>query len=138
MKPQIIISASLLVVSLFLSCTNIIGANKGQKEVKTEKVDFKTKTLNPVQSEKEHSSAPADKKNPTKQNHKENHKDSAPHNDSHKKAHAEEDGKHHHFHTHRVKRVKRHSNLICFLAKLLLVITHICLLVSVFQASLAH
>ncbi len=138
MKPQIIISASLLVVSLFLSGINIIATNKEQKEIKTEKADFKIKTLNPVQSEKEHSSAPADKNSPSKQNRKENHKDSAPHNESHKRAHAEEDGKHHHFHTHRVKRVKRHSNLICFLAKLLLVITHICLLVSVFQASLAH
>lgn len=138
MKSQIIISASLLVLSLFLSGNKIFAANKEQKQVKTEKTDIKAKTLNPVQAEKDHSSAPAEKNSPSRQKNKENHKDSVPHNESNKKVHGEEDGKHHHFHTHRIKRVKHHFNLVNFLTKLLLVITHICLLVSVLQASLAH
>ena len=138
MKPQIIISASLLVLSLFLSGNKIFAANKEQKQVKTEETDFKAKALNPVQSEKDHSSAPAEKNNPSRQKNKENHKDTAPFNESNKKMHSEEDGKHHHFHTHRIKRVKRNVNLVSFLVKLLLVITHICLLVSVLQSSVAH
>jgi flagellum-specific peptidoglycan hydrolase FlgJ len=138
MKPQIIISASLLVLSLFLSGNNSIAANKEQKQVKTEKTDFKAKPLNSVQSEKDHSSVPAEKNNPSKQKNKESHKDSVPFSESNKKVHSEEDGKHHHFHTHRIKRVKRNVNLVNFLTKLLLVITHICLLVSVLQAGIAH
>lgn len=138
MKPQIIISASILVLSLFLSGNNGIAANKEQKQVKTEIPDFKAKALNLVQSEKDHSSAPAEKNTPSKQKNKENHKDSAPHNESNKKMHGEEDGKHHHFHTHRIKKVKRNVNLVNFLTKLLLVITHICLLVLVLQSSFAH
>ena len=138
MKPQIIISASLLIVSLFLSGSKCFAARKEQKEIKTEKSGFK---VNPVHQDSRETSSNAmgqKKHNPSKPSQKGHQKDSAPHTESHKTAHGEEDGKHHHFHMHRAKRVKRHCNLVCFLAKILLVISHICLLVSVFMASFAH
>ena len=138
MKPQIIISASLLILCLFLSGNSGFAARKEQKEIKTEKSGFKVKPVH--QDSKETSSNAVDQKkhNPSKPSQKEHQKDSAPHTESHKTSHGEEDGKHHHFHMHRAKSVRRHSNLVCFLAKLLLVISHICLLVSVFMASFAH
>ena len=138
MKPQTIIPASILIFSLFLSGNNSFAARKEQKEIKTEKTGFKIK---PVQQDvKETSSNAVDQKkhSPSKPARKEHQKESVPHTESHKTAHGEEDGKHHHFHMHRAKSVKRHCNLVCFLAKLLLVISHICLLISVFMASFAH
>ena len=138
MKPQIIISASLLILSLFLSGSNSFAARKEQKEIKTEKSGFKVNPVHEDAKETSKNAAEQKKHRPSKPAQKEHQKDSVPHNESHKSAHGEEDGKHHHFHMHRAKRVKRHCNLVCFLAKLLLVISHICLLVSVFMASFAH
>jgi uncharacterized membrane protein len=138
MKPQIIIPASLLTLSLFLSGNNGFAARKEQKEIKTEKSGFKVKPVHDDTKETGKNAAEQKKNRPSKPAPKQHQKDSVPFNESHKTAHGEEDGKHHHFHMHRTKRVKRHCNLVCFLAKLLLVISHICLLVSVFMVSFAH
>ena len=138
MKPQIIISASLLTLGLFFSGNSSLAARKEQKEIKNEKPDFKMKSMNPGAKAVDVNLGSKKNNNPSKPAQKENQKDSIPHNESNKKVHSEEDGKHHHFHLHRAKRVKHQIKLICFLAKLLLVIAHICLLVFVFYASLAH
>ena len=52
--------------------------------------------------------------------------------------HGEEDGKHHHFHMDRVRRLKRFCNLFCVVTKCFLMITHLCILISLFKAVLTH
>jgi hypothetical protein len=51
-----------------------------------------------------------------------------------KGTHAEEDGKHHHFHMDRVKRMRRFVKIFTLVTKCFLAITHICILVCVFKA----
>ncbi len=55
-----------------------------------------------------------------------------------KGTHAEEDGKHHHFHMDRVRRLRRFFNIFCLLTKFFLAITHICILITVFKAIISH
>jgi len=138
MKPQIIIPVTALTV-LFLFTSSASNASKEEnKKAKTEQTGFKVSDLNnnqPLSSQTGH------QKNgrPFKQHHKDGEKDNhGPKDATHRRSHSEEDGKHHHFHMHRARKAKKHAGLVCFLAKLLLVITHICLLVYVYQATLAH
>ncbi|TMI64802.1 MAG: hypothetical protein E6H07_02485 [Bacteroidetes bacterium] len=140
MKPQIIITVSLLVLaSMFFSGT-ANAAGSSVKKVKTESKSIQLqyeanteKAEQPAQSSKSN--------NPAKpsQNRSNHEKDSMPPKEAGtKKAHSDEDGRHHHFHMHRAKKAKRLVSLVCFIAKLLLVITHICLLAYVLNAPFAH
>ena len=138
MKPQIIIPVTALTV-LFLFTTSAVNASKEEnKKTKTEQTGIKIVDLNAHQPASTH---PGQSKNnrPFKQPHKDGEKDHhGPKDATHRRSHSEEDGKHHHFHMHRARKAKKHAGLICFLAKLLLLITHICLLIYVYQATLAH
>ena len=135
MKPQITIPVSLMMLA-FILCSNAANAaGKENKKVKTEQKKYKVKDMNSVTDITDNSS----KNRSPKPYQKENEKDSFPPKEvGQKKAHSEEDGKHHHFHMHRAKKIKRCAGLICLLAKILLVITHICLLMYAYFSTLAH
>jgi hypothetical protein len=138
MKPQNLIPVILLLIAFMFSGLSISAAGKRVKESQPVKTQYKdaavpqTHTAGAPVTSNTKGSRPANKQ------HKEEKKDHFPKEGQAKKAHSEEDGKHHHFHMHRAKRVKRFCNVLCFMAKILLLITHICLLVYVFKATLAH
>ena len=136
MKPQIIILVSLMILAFILCSNTVNAAGKGYKRSKTEEASFNMKSIKAVA---DFTVNKTKNTRPSKPQHKENEKDGIPMNEAgHKKAHSEEDGKHHHFHMHRAKKAKHCAGLVCILAKILLVITHICLLVYTYYSALAH
>ena len=131
MKPQIIITVSFLVLASMFFSSTANAAGSSAKKVKTESKSIQLQ----YEANTEKSNKPA-KPSQNRGNHE---KDSMPPKEAGtKKAHSDEDGKHHHFHMHRAKKAKRLVSLVCFIAKLLLVITHICLLAYVLNAPFAH
>lgn len=52
------------------------------------------------------------------------------------RTHSEEDGKHHHIHFHRLTQSGRRRLIILFLAKLILIVSHISVLIYVFAHSI--
>jgi len=140
MKPQIIITVSILVLaSMFVSAT-ANAAGSSAKKVKTENKSIQLQYEATTDKAEQPAQSPKSNKPAKPRNSRDNHeKDSVPPKEtSTKKGHSDEDGKHHHFHMHRTKKIKRLVSLVCFIAKLLLVITHICLLAYVLNAPFAH
>ena len=138
MKLQIIIPVTVLTV-LFLFAPGASNASKEEnKKTKTEQTGFKVIDVNGQQPASNHSSQ-SKNNHPSNKSHKNGEKDyDGPKESSHRRSHSEEDGKHHHFHMHRARKAKKHGSLVCFFAKLLLLITHICLLIYVYQSTIAH
>jgi hypothetical protein len=137
MKPQIIIPVSLLALAFVLCSSAVNAAAKAQKKVRTEEKSFSIKGIISFTDKAADARENNRPSKPSRQ--KENEKNSLPPKEpGSKKAHSEEDGKHHHFHMHRAKKSRRCANLVCFFAKIFLVIMHICLLIYVYQSTLAH
>ena len=138
MKLQIITPVTALTVLFLLTASAANASKEENKKTKTEQTGIKVVDLNSSQPVSTH---PGQSKNnrPLKQPHKDGEKDHhGPKDATHRRSHSEEDGKHHHFHMHRARKAKKHAGLICFLAKLFLLIAHICLLVYVYHSILAH
>jgi hypothetical protein len=140
MKPQIIITVSFLVLASMLFSATANAAGSSAKKVKTENISIQLQYEATTDKAEQPAQSPKSKKPAKPRHNRDNHeKDSVPPKEAaNKKAHSDEDGKHHHFHMHRAKKAKRLVRLVCFLAKLLLVITHICLLAYVLNAPFAH
>jgi hypothetical protein len=138
MKLQIINPVTAFTI-LFLFITSASQASKEEiKKTKTEQTGIKLIDQNGHQPASNHGGQSKNNR-PFKQHHKDGEKDHhGPKDATHRRSHSEEDGKHHHFHMHRARKAKKHAGLVCFLAKILLVITHICLLVYVYEATMAH
>ena len=134
MKPQIIIPVSLLMLTFIFFANPLNAAGKSYKKIKTEQAGFNSKDINGLMDLLNNGS----KNPPPSKPHKENEKDGPFKESGYKKAHSEEDGKHHHFHMHRAKKVRRCARLVCVLAKILLLIMHICLLAYAYYSTLAH
>lgn len=138
MKLQIITPVTALTLFFLFIINPANASNEENKKTTTEQTGFKVIDIN-GQQPASNNAGQSKKGNPFKQHHKDGEKDQhGPKDATHRRSHSEEDGKHHHFHMHRARKAKKHAGLICFLAKLLLLITHICLLIYVYQATLAH
>jgi hypothetical protein len=138
MKPQLIFPVSLLLLAFMFSGLNASAAEKRVKESQPVKTHYKDAAIPQTHTAATPVASNTKGSRPGNKPHKEEKKDGFPKEGQAKKAHSEEDGKHHHFHMHRAKRAKRFCNMLCVMAKLLLLITHICLLLYVFKATLAH
>jgi Sec-independent protein translocase protein TatA len=140
MKPQIIITVSFLVLASMLFSATANAAGSSVKKVKTESKNIQLPyDANTDKAEQPAQSPKSNKPSKPRSNRDNHEKESMPPKEAGtKKAHSDEDGKHHHFHMHRAKKIKRLVSLVCFIAKLLLVITHICLLAYVLNAPFAH
>lgn len=138
MKLQIFIPVTILTLFLLFSATSASATADNKKRTNTEQAGYKINEEANFQPGAGHSGYQNNSR-PFKQHHKDNEKDhQGPKDATHRRSHSEEDGKHHHFHMHRARRAKKHAGLVCFLAKLFLLIAHICLLVYVYHSTLAH
>ena len=141
MKPQIILFTALITLASSLFSTVAKAAGTTVKKEKTENKTINLPAENVLDAKSSQAAQPPKSSNPAKPRHSRDHheKDSTvPKEATHRRAHGDEDGKHHHFHLHRAKKIKRFPELVCILAKILLFIVHICLLVYVINAPFAH
>ena len=138
MKTQIIITVSFLVLATILGSSAASAAGKEHKNVKAENKIINIENTGAAAANHQTTGHHQNQK-PAIPKQKDHEKDSIPGKESsHRKGHSDEDGKHHHFHMHRAKKIKRFVNLVCMFAKLVLVLTHICLLAYVLNAPFAH
>lgn len=141
MKPQIVLFTISITLATFLFSASSNASGTTAKKEKTENKPIKLNTEQMLDAKSGQAAHPPKSNQPGKSRKGRDHheKDStAPKEASHRRAHGDEDGKHHHFHMHRAKKVKRLPALICLLAKILLFIVHICLLAYVINAPFAH
>lgn len=139
MKPQIILSVLTLSGTVFFFAASGIAAGKNENKIKTVANSFRATDNKMAEEANESAEAQLRSNRPFKNQQRENKNDNTPFKEaSHKKSHTEEDGKHHHFHLYRAKKIKYWSGLVCMAAKFLIVISHICLLFYVYHSLLAH
>jgi len=141
MKPQIFLFTAAITLATFLFSATAIASGTTAKKEKTENKTINISAGQTLDAKSGQAAHPPKSDKPGKSHHgrDQHEKDStSPKEASHRRAHGDEDGKHHHFHMHRAKKVRRLVSLVCFIAKLLLVITHICLLAYVLNAPFAH